>query len=272
MVEQYLLHETQIDYSALLHGKTAFITSASQGIGKAIALLFAKHGATIALGGRNEKKTKRAIAEVKAFSENSEAFLFDLSNKEEIEEICDKILSDFGRIDLLVNTVGVNRTSSAHRVSDEDLDYMINTNYKSGLYCARKFIPGMIQRKSGNIINISSIHSLQTNGECAVYAGTKGAIDATTRAMAVDYAGYGIRVNAILPGLILSDFVMDRIRRQKEDEKAAYIEVLKNAQPLPPGQVQDIANAALFLASDMAAYITGQTLIVDGGAKAAIKW
>lgn len=267
-----LLREIDIDYSSLLSGKRVFVSSASQGIGKAIARLFAQHGAVIAFGGRDVAKSEKALAEIHIFSPDSRYYLIDLSEQYQIDDACNSILSDFGGIDILVNTVGVNRLSSAHLISDCDLNYMIDTNFKSFVYCSKAFVPGMIERKCGNIINISSIHSLESNGDCTIYAATKGAVNSLTRAMATDYAKYGIRVNAVVPGLIMSDYVLNGMKSMADNERKKYVKRLRNAQPLPPGQVQDIANAALFLASDMSAYITGETLIADGGAHACIRW
>lgn len=262
-----------LDYSNLLAGKRAFISTASQGIGKSIALLFAKHGAVVAMGGRNAPKLLEAVEEIRSYSPASKGYRCDLGNKDMVEEACSRVLSDYEGIDILVNTVGINLTSSIHEITDEAVDLMIDTNYKSGLYCARKFIPGMMERKYGSIVNISSIHSIQTSGRCAIYAGTKAAVNATTRAMAIDYAGSGIRVNAILPGLIMSDVMLESVEAYKDvEERAKYIEKLKHIQPLPPGQVEDVANSALFLASEMSGFITGQTLIIDGGASISSKW
>ena len=123
------------------------------------------------------------------------------------------------------------------------------------------------KRKYGNIINISSIHGTMTMPGFGIYAGTKGALNATARAMALDYADAGIRVNNISPGLIMSDNMLDEINTYPEGkEREDFMEMLRHMQPLLPGKMEDIANAALFLASDMSSYITGQTIMVDGGA------
>lgn len=129
------------------------------------------------------------------------------------------------------------------------------------------FVPGMRERKCGNIINISSIHGVQTMPGFGIYAGTKGAINATTRAMALDYAEDGIRVNCICPGLIMSDNMVDEINTYSEGkERNEFMEFLYKMQPLEPGTMEDVADAALYLASDMSSYMTGQLLMLDGGA------
>lgn len=257
-----------MDYEKLLKGKRAFITTGSQGIGKAIAVLFAQQGAAVAVGGRNRKKLPGAVEEIKRYSPGSKGYRCDLGSREQVEKTCDKILADFGGIDILVNTVGVNNCKGPIHEYDEDaLQNLIETNYKSGLRCMKKFVPGMLERGQGSIVNISSIHSVQTMPGFGLYGGTKGAVNATARAAALDYAGKGIRVNTVCPGLIMSDNVVQEVEQYPEGEKRdAFLSLLSGMQPLPPGKVEDISNAALFFASDMAAYITGQCLMVDGGA------
>lgn len=258
-----------MDYSKMLEGKRVFITSGQRGIGLAIALLFARQGARVALGGRRQQALDEAVAQLRVFSPQSQGYLCNLSHKEETEKTCDDVLRDFGGIDILVNTVGINKQGASHEFDDDVLETLLETNYKSGLRCARKLLPGMIERGKGNIINISSIHSEQTMPNFMLYAGTKGAMNAAGRAMALDYAHSGIRVNNIALGLIMSDVMQDEIEATPKGEpREAFMRLLKGMQPLPPGQMEDAANTALFLASEMAAYITGQTIFVDGGASA----
>ena len=256
-----------MDYGKMLTGKRAFITTGARGIGKEIALLFAKHGATVAVGGKNLPKLQETEAQLKEVSPGSRGYELNLSDLEEVKEVCRQLIADYGGIDILVNTVGINRHGKVHECDEEWLETMINTNYKCGLACAKELLPGMLERKSGNIINISSIHGTMTMPGFGIYAGTKGAVNATARAMALDYAEEGIRVNNISPGLIMSDNMQDEINTYPEgEERERFMEMLRHMQPLPPGKMEDIANAALFLASDMSAYITGQTIMVDGGA------
>jgi Dehydrogenases with different specificities (related to short-chain alcohol dehydrogenases) len=256
-----------MDYTKLLENKRVFINTGQRGIGKDIALLFARQGAIIALGGRNEQMLKQTMAEVQAISPKSKGYTFDLANGYDTQQALDKVLEDYGIIDILVNTVGVNKQGMAHTVTDDDLEWMLETNYKSAIRCARKVLPGMMEQKSGNIINISSIHGSQTMPNFTVYAGTKGAMNASARAMALEYAPYGIRINNLAPGLILSDNMMDEVLAFPEGEpREKFMKLLTDMQPLPIGSMENISNTALFLASDMSAYITGQTILVDGGA------
>lgn len=256
-----------MDYNNLLTGKTVFISTAAAGMGKDIALLFAQQGATVVIGGRDQQLLNKTVAEIQSISPKSKGYLCDLSIREETENACSQALKDFGTIDILVNTVGVNVRGLSHEYEEETLEKLLETNYKSGLRCAKKFIPGMLKKKKGNIINISSIHSVMTMPTNLIYAGTKGAMNASARAMALDYAKEGIRVNTICPGLIMSDAIISEIQGYKEGkERDEFMNLLKNMQPLEIGTMRDVSNLALFLASDMSNYITGQTIMLDGGA------
>ena len=262
-----LRRDGMLSYNHLLSGKRALISTGARGIGKAIALLFASHGAVIALGGRNENKLNETMREIKAVSPESKGYVCDLSIGDQTEKMAGDVLKDFGGVDIIVNTVGVNRHFEAHTYDDHTMESFFESNYKSGMRFARAFLPGMMERKDGAIINISSIHAVQSMPGYSIYAGTKGAMNASARVMALDYAPYGIRVNNICPGLIMSDVMMDEVMAFPEgEEREAFLKLLSGMQPLPPGKMDDIANTALFLASDMAAYITGQTIMVDGGA------
>lgn len=256
-----------MDYNQLLRNKRAFVTTGARGIGKEIALLFARQGAVLAVGGREGGQLKAAMSEIQKLSPESAGFVCDLSLRKEVENTCDRVLETFGGIDILINVVGVNKHCPAHEYDEETLERLLATNYKSGLRCAKKLIPGMLERGAGNIINISSIHGVMTMPGYTMYAGTKGAMNASARAMALDYAGRGIRVNTICPGLIMSDNMLDEIHSYPEgEEREEYMRMLTAMQPLPPGRMEDVAHAALYLASEMSSYVTGQMIMLDGGA------
>lgn len=254
------------DYNRMLDGKRAFITTGARGIGRSIGLLFARQGAQVYFGGRSEKWVRDARQEFEAAGAAGRGYICDLSDAQQSEATARQVLRDSGGIDILVNTVGVNCHCRADDYKDEDMFRLLETNYLSGLRFARQFAPGMCSRAAGSIINISSIHSMLTQPNNLLYAGTKGAMNAAARAMALDYAPYGVRVNTICPGVIMSDVMFDAVdQMQTEAEKERFWTVCQNCQPLAPGQMADIANTALFLASDMGAYITGQSILVDGG-------
>lgn len=256
-----------MDYNNLLANKIVLVTSGAQGIGKAIAVLFAKQGATVIIADIQEAKLKKTFEELKLIQPKSKYYVCDMGESEQIDKMMSSITSEFDGVDILVNSVGVNMHVKLHKYTDEQLERVLNVNYKSALRCLRHLLPYMIEKKCGNIINISSIHSVQSMPGNVLYAGTKGAINAASRAIALDYSKSGIRINTICPGLIMSDCVIDEVNSYKDkDEKQAFVNMLMQMQPLEPGEPNNIANVALFLASEMSKYMTGQTIMVDGGA------
>lgn len=258
-----------MDYNKLLTGKRVLITTGARGIGRDIARLFASQGAVILLGGRNQGYLEHAVKEIREISPTSKGYLMDLSDEDSMEKCCCDIIDTFGGTDILVHTAGINQRMPLHECAEADLKKMMEVNYFSGLRFAGKMLPGMMERKEGNLIFISSIHAFMTMPGNTMYAGTKGAMVSAARAMALDYASYGIRVNTICPGLILSDVVKDEIKEYPEgDKQKTFIKLLNSMQPLPPGKMRDISNTALFLASEMSSYITGQVIMADGGASA----
>lgn len=255
------------DYNKLLTDKIVFITTGARGMGRDIAILFAKQGATILLGGRSEEQLLVTMEEIKSIAPASKSYVFDLGNKMQTENVCDKIIKDCEYVDIVVNVAGINKHQPVYEIDDADLERIFEVNYNSTIRIARKLVPTMMKRGTGNIVNISSIHSMSTVPNFTLYAGTKGAMNASARAMALDFAKNGIRVNTICPGLIMSDTMLDEINTYEEGkEREEFIEMLNNMQVLEPGNMEDISNTALFLASDMSKYITGQTIVVDGGA------
>lgn len=256
-----------MNYSKLLDGKYAVITSGARGIGKAIAKLFVEQGAVVAVGGINRTALDATMKDINLLSPESFGFYCDLGVKDDVNKLCREVITRFKKIDILVNTVGINHHVTTHEVDEEELMHLFEVNYLSGFRCSKCFIPGMLEAKKGSIINISSIHGDQTMPGYMMYASTKGAMNAATRAMALDYAKHNIRVNTISPGLIMSDVIKDEVNAcRTEEERKELLELFERMQPLPPGSMEDIANATLYLASDMSAYTTGQTLFVDGGA------
>ncbi len=266
MMRELKLYESGIrDYNKLLEGRKAFVTTAARGIGKSIALLFARQGAAVYFGGRNEEYVLRTERELGQIMPECRGYIIDLANAAQSEDAAQAVLRDSGGIDILVCTAGVNCHCAADAYRDEDMARLLETNYLSGLRFARAFLPGMRGRKGGSIVNISSIHSMMTQPTNLLYAGTKGAMNAAARAMALDCAADGIRVNTVCPGVVMSDVMYDETEKMDEEQKSAFIQALDRCQPLPRGQMADIANAVLFLASDMSAYITGQCILADGG-------
>jgi NAD(P)-dependent dehydrogenase (short-subunit alcohol dehydrogenase family) len=253
------------DYNQMLAGKNVLITTAARGIGKSIALLFARQGADVYFGGRNEEYVRTTEKELQSIRPGCRGYVVDLAKADQTEAFVDAAVKDSGGFDILVSTVGVNCHCPAAEYKDEDMFRLLETNYLSGVRCARKVIPTMQARGGGSIINISSIHSLMSQPTNMLYAGTKGAMNAAARVMALDYAKDNIRVNTICPGVVISDVMYDDMDKLDDAGKKQLDAALHRCQPLEPGRMQDIANTALFFASNMSANITGQTLLSDGG-------
>lgn len=260
-----LYQSTIPDYNHLLQGKNVLITTAARGIGKSIALLFARQGADVYFGGRNEAYVRTTEKELQAIRPGCRGYVVDLAKAEQTEAFADAVLRDSGGIDVLVPTVGVNCHGPGAQYKDEDMFRLMETNYLSGLRCMRKVIPSMQTRGGGSIVNISSIHSLMTQPGNMLYAGTKGAMNSASRAIALDYAKDRIRINTICPGVVVSDVFYDDMDTMTPEQLSRFHDNVRRCQPLEPGRMQDIANAALFFASDMSAFVTGQVLLVDGG-------
>ena len=243
----------------MLKGKTAVITGASTGIGKAIALNMAQNGANIAvifIGNKN------LASEVKLQAENSgvkvEIYECDVSDHNASKETCEKIVEDFGSVDILVNNAGIVRDGLLLRMSESDFDDVIDVNLK-GVFNMTKHLSRFIMKSnSGRIINISSVSGIMGNPGQANYSASKAGLIGLTKSIAKEFAPRGVRANAVAPGFIATDMT-DRL---SDEVKTAYM----SAIPLKKfGEVEDVANVVAFLASDEAKYVTGQVLNVCGG-------
>ena len=180
------------NYNRLLEGKTVFVTTAARGIGKSIAVLFARQGAAVFFAGRNEAYVRRTEEELRLLHPDCRGYVCDLSNAEDSERTAAEAMRDSGGIDILVSTVGINCHCTVDNYLDEDMLRLLETNYLSGLRFARRFAPSLRARR-GCVVNISSIHSTLTEPTNMLYAGTKGAMNAAARAMALDFAADGVR-------------------------------------------------------------------------------
>ncbi len=241
-----------------LHNHVALITGASRGLGLAIAKLFAQHGAKLALVARSEQALTPALEAVRQVGAEAQPFPCDLSDAETTKALPDLVLKHFGQIDILVNNAGITRDTLLLRMSDEDWQNVIDTNLRSAFLLTRAVVRPMMKARRGRIINISSVSGLIGNAGQANYAASKAALIALTKTTAREFASRGITANAIAPGFITTD--MTNVLPENVTQ-----EVLKQIPLGRFGTPDDIAHAALFLASPASAYITGQTLIVDGG-------
>lgn len=243
----------------LLEGKVALITGASRGIGKGIAELFVAQGATVIFTyASSEEKARAFETELAAKGGKAKGYKSDAANYEAAHQLIDSIVAEFGTIDILVNNAGITRDTLLMRMSEEQWDEVMQVNLKSVFNLTKACIKPMLKAKSGSIINMSSVVGVKGNAGQANYAASKAGIIGFTKSVAAELGSRNIRCNAIAPGFIETEMT------GALDEKV--VQEWRNAIPLKRGgSPEDVANATLFLASNMSAYITGQTLHVCGG-------
>ncbi len=246
-----------------LQGKTAIITGAGSGIGEASARIFAREGAQVAVVDRDEEGGKRVAAEIGPPSFFLSA---NVASSADMEAMSKTVLDRFSHIDILFNNAGVSCVGALHETSEEEWDRVMAINTK-GIYLACKYvIPIMLKQKSGCIINMASGVSVLGLAKRAAYTASKGAVYSLTRAMQADYCRSGIRVNSIVPGTIYTPFVEGYLRKHYSDDMEKATDNLKKRQLSGTlGTPEDVAYAALYLASDEAKYVFGSGLVVDGG-------
>lgn len=245
-----------------LKGKTALITGGTAGIGKAIAILYAKEGANVIIFGTNAERAASVLAEIEAakiFPEQKcHSQLVNVSKTQEVEQAVDAVLKEFGQIDILVNNAGITKDGLLMKMSEDDWDQVLNVNLKSVYNLCKALCRPMMKARSGAIINISSVIGLIGNAGQANYAASKSGIIGFTQSLAKELASRNIRVNCIAPGYIETSMT-DVLPQAVKEQVLAKIPMNRIGQP------DDIAHAALFLAGARSAYITGQVLTVDGG-------
>lgn len=242
-----------------LDGKIALVTGASRGIGKAIALELARLGADVVINyAGNEQKARDVSEEIKAIGRRSFIIQCDISDSDAVQSMVKETVDQFGRLDILVNNAGITRDNLLMRMKEQEWDDVINTNLKGVFLCTKAVTRQMMKQRSGRIINISSVVGRIGNAGQANYTAAKAGVIGLTKASARELAARGITVNAIAPGFIATDMT-DELPVEAKEQLIGQI-------PLGTlGEVEDIAAAAAFLASNGAKYITGQVLGVDGG-------
>ena len=245
----------------LLKGKKALITGGTSGIGKEIAMRFAKEGASVAVFGTNPERAQQVLEELNQMKGETQLFsthIVNVSDKKTVEEAVQGLIAEWGSIDVLINNAGITRDNLLMKMSEEDWDTVIDTNLKSVYNACQALVRSMIKSRSGKIINISSVVGLTGNAGQANYAASKAGMIGFTKALAQELAARNICVNCIAPGFIktrMTDVLAD-----------VHKEGLMKKIPMGRmGDPEDIADAAVFLASDLSKYITGQVLTVDGG-------
>lgn len=243
----------------LLEGKTAIITGAARGIGKAIALKYAQEGANIAFTDLavddNAKQTEKEIAalgvKVKAYASNAADF-------DDTHKVVDEIVKDFGRVDILINNAGITRDGLMMRMTEQQWDMVINVNLKSAFNFIHALTPVMMKQKSGSIINMSSVVGLSGNAGQTNYSASKAGMIGLAKSIAKELGSRGIRANAICPGFIITEMtgvLSDDIKKKWAEQ----IPLRRGGTP------EDVANVAVFLGSDLSSYVSGQAIPVCGG-------
>ncbi len=244
-----------------LEGQVAIVTGGGTGIGRAIALEFAKAGADVVVASRRLSVLEKVSEEVKTLGKRSLAVQTDISRKTDVDNLTQRVMDEFGVIDTLVNNAGILIRAPLLEHSEEDWDRVMDTDLKGYFLCCRAVGTKMVERKKGNIINIASDQAIKGRPETPAYAIAKAGVVMLTRGLARELASYNIRVNAIAPGEVkgtqMSRGLSDDPERLKQAE--ANIPLGRVAEP------SDIASVALFLASDASRHITGDTILVDGG-------
>lgn len=243
----------------LVDGRIALVTGASRGIGKAVALALAANGADVAVNYAGSAQAAEAVAEeIRAMGRKALVVQADVSDAASVQQMMEKVTAEFGRVDILVNNAGITRDGLLMRMKDEDWAAVLNTNLNGVYHCTKAVVKGMMKQRYGRIINMTSVVGVMGNAGQANYAASKAGVIGFTKSVAKELGSRGITVNALAPGYIESDMTAGLPEKVKE-EMATAIPLGKMGQPA------DVAQAVVFLASDWASYITGQTLHVDGG-------
>ena len=240
-----------------LKNRVAVVTGSGRGIGEAIARRFVKEGAKVVICDLNETDVNRTVRELTGEGGTVLGFVANVANSTEINNMMEKVLQEFGTIDILINNAGITRDGLAHKLSEEAWDLVINVNLKGTFNCCKAVIPTLVKNKYGKIINISSAAWNGNVGQ-SNYAASKAGVIGLMRTLAKEYASKGLNVNTIAPGPITTEMYMQVPEKVRE--------LINKSNPMGrAGSVEEIASACLFLASDESSYINGQVLNVDGG-------
>jgi len=249
-----------------LQGKVCIITGAGSGLGKGIALVFAREGSKVVIAEIQEEPGQATAQQIKA--EGGEALFLrtDITRASEVEKMVEGTLKAYGRIDVLVNNAGINPSRTpVHETSEEAWDQTLAVNLKGAFLCSKYVLPAMIKQGGGSIIHVASVVGGMGCSDRAAYSASKGGMIALARNMAVDYAHYGIRVNSLSPGFVETDLTRIYFNKMRETEPQKLERIIGHHPMGRLGRPEDEAYAALFLASDESPWVTGLDMAVDGG-------
>ena len=243
----------------MLQGKSVLVTGASRGIGRAIALEFAKQGANVAVNyAGSEDKAQKVVEEILQLGVKGFKIQADVSNESNVKSMVKEVISQFGQLDILINNAGVNKDNLLMRMKESEFDQVINTNLKGAFLCTKAVTRQMMKQKAGRIINVASIVGVSGNPGQANYVAAKAGVIGLTKTTAKELASRNVLVNAVAPGFISTDMT-DALTEEQRKEMLSMIPLSKLGRP------EDVAKVIRFLASEDANYITGQTIHIDGG-------
>jgi NAD(P)-dependent dehydrogenase (short-subunit alcohol dehydrogenase family) len=243
-----------------LENKAAIITGAGSGIGQAIALIFSEEGAKVVVADLNEERGEETVNQIKEKGGEAIFVKTDVSNSEDINKMVETCLNNFSQVDILVNNAGIHKSLPLTETSEEDWDKILKINLKGVFLGSKRVIPEMLKQGKGKIINTASIAGLVGFEKSSAYCAAKGGVISLTKEMALEYASKKININCVAPGVIKTSMTKEMLNNSEVKEN------LSKSTPYPRlGEPEDIAYAALYLASDESDFVTGETLVVDGG-------
>ena len=243
----------------LLDGKVALVTGGSRGIGRAIALLLGQEGADVAVCARNVEAAGEVASEIEGLGRKCLVRACDVADAEQAGALIASTIEELGQLDILVNNAGVTRDNLLMRMKEEDWDEVLAINLKGAFNCARAAVRPMLKARGGRIVNITSVVGLQGNAGQANYAASKAGLIGLTKSLARELASRGITANAVAPGLVPETGMTGELAAEVQQQMLSAVPLGRAGTP------EDVAHAVAFLASEQAAYITGQVLAVDGG-------
>ncbi len=245
-------------------GHVCIVTGAGAGIGQGIAEVFAEAGCEVVIGEVNRERGQAVAADLQKRFGRGLFVYADVSKDEDCKHLIDETIRAYGRIDTLVNNAGVNFVKPTLEMTVEDWDRVVNVDLRGTFLCSRYALEHMVRAGRGSIINIASVHTKATLGGAAPYAASKGGVAQMTASMAIEFAPYGIRINALSPGLI-DTLIWQQLQAVAEDKKAVVQHWMDNIPLGRVGTPREMGQVALFLASDEASYVTGANILADGG-------